>query len=120
MPVSWSCPSPEYSLMTSPSPSPAPAGSGAAFDAPPVLDCARIEAEFGLGRLLSVSPLAGGFPGSDCLAGLIRDLTTGSQRFAELWASGTELPGHPDLPAAGGDLDGRKPGKRHRLGELVR
>jgi hypothetical protein len=26
---------------------------------------------------------------SDRLAGLIRDLTTGSQRFAELWASGT-------------------------------
>jgi transcriptional regulator with XRE-family HTH domain len=30
----------------------------------------------------------GRFPGSSRLAGLIRDLTTGSQRFAELWASG--------------------------------
>ena len=30
----------------------------------------------------------GRFPGSDRLAGLIQDLTAGSQRFAELWASG--------------------------------
>jgi hypothetical protein len=30
----------------------------------------------------------GRFPDSDRLAGLIRDLTTGSQRFAELWESG--------------------------------
>jgi transcriptional regulator with XRE-family HTH domain len=30
----------------------------------------------------------GRFPGSDRLAGLIEDLTAGSQRFAELWASG--------------------------------
>ena len=30
----------------------------------------------------------GRFPGSDCLAGLIRDLTTGGRRSAELWASG--------------------------------
>jgi MmyB-like transcription regulator ligand binding domain len=30
----------------------------------------------------------GRFPGSDRLAGLVRDLRTGSQRFAELWASG--------------------------------
>jgi len=31
---------------------------------------------------------AGRFPGSARLASLIQDLTTGSQRFAELWASG--------------------------------
>jgi len=30
----------------------------------------------------------GRFPGSSRLASLIQDLTTGSQRFAELWASG--------------------------------
>jgi hypothetical protein len=31
----------------------------------------------------------GRFPDSDRLDGLIRDLTSGSPRFAELWASGT-------------------------------